>query len=119
MNKNFYRLVLPVICTLLIVLIQSQVKAQGLQWATDGYHYYRTVDGEITELDIRDASKKNVIVSRAALTPSGKSAVPVRRFFFSDDRQKVLINTNTKRVWRQDTRGDTGFTILKPKHLPN
>ena len=117
MNKNFYRPVLAVMCTLLIMLIQSQVKAQGLQWAADGYHYYRTVDGEITELDIRDAAKKNVIVSRTALSPSGRNAIVVRRFTFSDDRQKVLINTNTKRVWRQDTRGDYWVYDIKTKNF--
>ncbi|WP_345953879.1 DPP IV N-terminal domain-containing protein [Mucilaginibacter sp. PAMB04168] len=106
MNIKFYHLVLTVLFTGAIVLMQSQVQAQELQWAADGYHFYRTIDGEIAELDIRNPSGKNIIVSKAALTPAGQPAIQVRRFYFSDDRQKVLINTNTRRVWRQDTRGD-------------
>jgi dipeptidyl-peptidase-4 len=119
MNMKFCQRVLAVLFSVGTVLIQSPVKAQGLQWAADGYHYYRAVNGEIAELDIRDAAKKNVLVDRAALTPAGKPAIAVRRFFFSDDRQKVLINTNTRRVWRQDTRATIGYTTSKPKHLPN
>jgi dipeptidyl-peptidase-4 len=115
MNNPFYRSVFSVFFGIAIMLMQSPVKAQGLQWAADGYHYYRTDAGEVVELDIRDAAKRNVLVSRAALTPEGKSAIPVRRFFFSDDRQKVLINTNTKRVWRQDTRGDYWVYDLQAK----
>ncbi len=117
MNMKFCQRVLAVLFSVGTVLIQSPVKAQGLQWAADGYHYYRAVNGEIAELDIRDAAKKNVLVDRAALTPAGKPAIAVRRFFFSDDRQKVLINTNTRRVWRQDTRGDYWVYDIKTKAL--
>lgn len=117
MNMKFCQRVLAVLFSVGTVLIQSPVKAQGLQWAADGYHYYRAVNGEIAELDIRDAAQKNVLVDRAALTPAGKPAIAVRRFFFSDDRQKVLINTNTRRVWRQDTQGDYWVYDIKTKAL--
>lgn len=107
MNMNFCRSVLGVFIIASAALAGQVAKAQGgLQWAKDGYHYYSIQNGEIAELDIRAADKKNVIVSQQALTPEGKTAIQVRRFSFSDDRQKVLINTNTRRVWRQDTRGD-------------
>nr|WP_232336578.1 S9 family peptidase [Mucilaginibacter aquatilis] len=118
MNMKFRR---PVLSTLLIVLatlINYAAKAQGgLQWAKDGYHYYSIQNGEIVELDIRAADQKNVIVTQQALTPAGKAAIRVRRFSFSDDRRKVLINTNTKRVWRQDTRGDYWVYDISSKKL--
>ena len=34
------------------------------------------------------------------------NALKVRNFFFSDDGKKILIYTNSKKVWRYDTRGD-------------
>lgn len=117
MNMKFCRSVLVVLFIAGILLMQSTVHAQGLQWAADGYHYYSTQGGEIAELDIRDATKKNVLVNSVALTPAGKAAIQVRRFYFSDDRQKVLINTNTRRVWRQDTRGDYWVYNIATKTL--
>lgn len=75
-------------------------------WAPDGYQYYTTQNGEIVALDARDANKKTVLASVAQLTPQGGKAINVRRFTITDDGKKILINTNTKKVWRQDTRGD-------------
>jgi len=79
----------------------------GTQWTKDGYGYMQADQDEIVQLDARDGSKRVVLVSKAQLTPQGQSApLAVRRFALSDDGQKVLINTNTKKVWRYDTRGD-------------
>ena len=118
MNMNFCRVVFTVLLAASITLMHSVVKAQkSLQWAKDGYHYYSIKDGDIVELDIRDIAKSTPIVGREVLTPAGKSTIKVRRFTFSDDRQKVLINTNTKRVWRQDTRGDYWVYDVATKQL--
>ena len=47
------------------------------------------------------------LIQPAQLTPAGMDKpLPVRDFFFSNDGKTVLIYTNSKRVWRQDTRGD-------------
>ena len=47
-----------------------------------------------------------VLVSRADLTPAGAPPLAVSGFSVSNDGNKVLIFTNTRRVWRQNTRGD-------------
>jgi dipeptidyl-peptidase-4 len=86
-------------------------------WATDGYRYYVAKEGQIIELDTRDESKKSVLVSKDMLTLPGKTPIGVRRFAFSDDGKKVLINNNTKRVWRFDTRGDYWVYDLTTKAL--
>jgi dipeptidyl-peptidase-4 len=105
--------------TVCLVFVCQLASAQrgGLQWAKDGYHYYRLQGGNIVELDIRDASKTNTLVTAAMLTPAGQPALSPRRFAFSDDGQKVLLNTNTKRVWRYDTRGDYWVYDLQAKTL--
>ena len=105
----------------LLLFVQKNANAQrgGIsQWAADGYQYYSTADnGDIVELDIRDASRKTVLVTAAMLTPPGKEAIKVRRFTISADGKKVLVNTNTKRVWRQDTRGDYWIYDISAKTL--
>jgi dipeptidyl-peptidase-4 len=51
--------------------------------------------------------KRDVLVDSSMLTPSGASApLSIDGYEFSADRKSVLIFTNTKKVWRQNTRGD-------------
>ena len=48
-----------------------------------------------------------VVVSSARLVPPGGShPLNVEEYAFSKDRSKLLIFTNSKRVWRRNTRGD-------------
>src|SRR6201996_9412622 len=105
-----FRHLTTIIGFLLFAFSQNEAMAQRgagpLYWAKDGYQYYAARGGEIVELDTRDSSKKTVLVTTAMLTPQGKNAINVRRFTITDDGKKVLINTNTKKVWRQDSRGD-------------
>jgi dipeptidyl-peptidase-4 len=110
----------PVFILFVFLFCQLSLKAQpggGTIWAKDGYQYYRAQGGDIVELDVRDAAKKTVVVTAAMLTPPGKPALDVRRFAFSDDGTKVMINTNTKRVWRYNTRGDFWVYDLNTKTL--
>jgi dipeptidyl-peptidase-4 len=61
---------------------------------------------------------KTVIADRNKLTPAGASvALTVRNFFFSDDDKKILIYTNSKKVWRYDTRGDYWVLNLSDNKL--
>lgn len=87
-------------------------------WANDGYQYYVAQDGGIVALDARDANKKTVLVNAAALArPGGAGAISVRRFTITDDGKKILMNTNTRKVWRQDTRGDYWLYDVEAKTL--
>jgi dipeptidyl-peptidase-4 len=103
----------------MLMLSQLAVKAQRgrTHWAADGYQYYRQQDVGIVELDTRDATKKTVLVSTEMLTPAGKSPLKVANFFLSNDGQKVLIFTNTQRVWRYNTRGDYWVYDIAAKTL--
>ncbi len=89
----------------------------GTNWAKDGNRYYKTDEGGITEFDVRDANKKTVIATRQDLTPAGGKAIAIRRFKMAEDGSKILINTNTKRVWRYDTRGDYWVYDVAAKKL--
>ena len=108
MKTRFYHSGFVFLTIILLLFVQSKVKAQrsGTNWAKDGYHYYKIDEGNIDEIDARDASTKTTIITKEMLTPQGKSPLAIRGFSFSDDGNKVLIFTNTKRVWRYNTRGD-------------
>src|SRR3569833_387080 len=119
MNQKFYQSKLVPLCLLMLLFLQLSVKAQRgrTHWAADGYQYYRADAAGIIELDTRDPSKKTVVVSNEMLTPSGKPALKVSNFSFSDDGQKVLLFTNTRRVWRYNTRGDYWVYDIAAKTL--
>ncbi len=79
---------------------------QGVHWSKDGTGYYEAKANEIVFNDLASAKTK-VLLTKEQLTPNGASQpLSVRNFFLSDDGNQVLVYTNTKRVWRYDTRGD-------------
>jgi dipeptidyl-peptidase-4 len=54
-----------------------------------------------------ESGEKQIMVPAARLVPPGKSApLAIDGYAFSRDRSLVLIYTNSKRVWRRNTRGD-------------
>ncbi|GAB2793758.1 S9 family peptidase [Rhabdobacter roseus] len=76
------------------------------QWLPDGSGYRDAQQGEIVEVKLPDRSQQ-VLVSRQQLTPQGTSKpLEVRSYTLSENSNLVLIYTNTRRVWRYDTRGD-------------
>lgn len=117
----FFRIKIVFVTVFLQLFLLSSIFAQfgpGTQWAENGYHYFKAINGEIVQLDVQDPAKKEVIISKTMLTPQGQNkTIGVRRFSFSADKQKVLINTNTKKVWRYDTRGDFWVYDLSSKSL--
>jgi dipeptidyl-peptidase-4 len=104
------------ILIVLLLIAPWFIQAQGLRWAPEGNAYYRVEGGEINRYSL-PANTKTTFVSRAELTPAGAQALRVRNYAFSKDQSKLLIFTNTQRVWRLDTRGDYWVLDLKTKAL--
>jgi len=84
----------------------------GMKWLKDGNGYSRLeANAETGGMDIirYDAAtgNQNVMIpaSRFIVRETGKP-LPVSDYIWSPDNKKMLIFTNTKRVWRQNTRGD-------------
>jgi len=85
--------------------------AGRLRWL-DGDSYTvleRTPDGRASEIVRYDAAtgRHDVLVAAARLVPAGASdPLAVEDYQFSNDRTHVLIFTNSRKVWRANTRGD-------------
>lgn len=93
------------------------LQAQDLKWTAAGNGFYRQEDGQISITALPNLDKK-VAITAQQLTPAGKSApLKLRNYFFSENGEKVLLYTNTKRVWRYDTRGDYWVLDLKTNAL--
>ncbi len=84
---------------------------QPLQWMSGGDAYVRVernADGKQELVKYQTTtSKKEVILSNEKLIPAGKDkAIYIESFSFSADESKLIIFTNSSRVWRANTKGD-------------
>src|SRR6266545_1614509 len=94
------------------------------QWQSDGGGYLMLEPAAAGKgaLDIvrYDAATgaKTILVSAQNLTPPGASSpLVIEEFTLSDDNQRLLIFTNSERVWRSNTRGDYWVFDLKGAKL--
>ena len=95
---------------LIFLLLAGTLTAQrggaGVKWASDGKSYYTVESNSIVRYDL-PAFQKTVLIDAGLLVPPGAAGpLAIQAFTFSDDEKKLLIYTNSKKVWRQNTRGD-------------
>lgn len=100
------KLFIAVVFVVLFSNYKANAQRGGINWTKEGNSYYQNLDGEIVTIAL-PRNERKTIISRALLTPANASRpLTVRSFQLSDDGTKALIYTNTKKVWRQDSRGD-------------
>ena len=97
---------------LLAVASSLVTKAQGINWAKDGSSYYQAIDGEIISITLPKNERKT-IVSRSTLERASNDLARIKDFAFSEDQSKLLLFTNSRKVWREETRGDYYVADLK------
>lgn len=107
------------IVILLLVLISTKAVTQintNLIWSNDGQSYYSLKGGDII-LQTPGKSNSTQWVNGKDLIPAGaKKPIEIQKFTMSPNQEFVLIQTNSKKVWRYETRGD--FYLLNTKtHL--
>lgn len=82
-----------------------------VNWLEDGDHYSRTEKNPAGGYDIvaypaKGGKQETLIPASMLVKPGTQDTLQVRSFSFNTDHSLVLIYTNTRRVWRYDTRGD-------------
>ena len=93
----------------------DEFKAESLggRWLEDS-SAFTTLEKSADHKDHKDivqhdpaTGEKTIIVSAAELIPAGESApLKIEDYAWSKSQTKLLIYTNSKRVWRQNSRGD-------------
>ena len=105
---------------LLLFVFTITAFAQGnrnRQWLKAGNAYVQADQGQLVKYTLPDGAT-SIFLEKAALVPAGKTeALQVRSFALAGDEKKVLIYTNTRKVWRYDTRGDYWVYDLQTKQL--
>jgi dipeptidyl-peptidase-4 len=102
----------PSLLTLDSIFTYRGQPLNALKWDVDGKSYLvleGSGKGEAQDIVRYDAAsgQKTILVAADKLVPSGTSTpLVVEEFEISPDTHKVLLFTNTERVWRSNTRGD-------------
>ncbi|SVC90271.1 uncharacterized protein METZ01_LOCUS343125, partial [marine metagenome] len=88
-------------------------KSYSLKWLEPGQGYVRlekskeTKDAQdIVQYDPATGKKKILVAARSLIPKEAKKPLKLSGYTFTKDLAKMLIFTNTKRVWRRNTRGD-------------
>lgn len=95
---------LLVICIVVSQLVMAQLKS-ATKWTPDGNGFYQSKGGEIIKVDIKTGTETVLVKKLQLTTAAGKVISPVS-FSFSNTNSKLLVFTNTAKVWRYNTRGD-------------
>jgi dipeptidyl-peptidase 4 len=121
-SKNNLKMesVLKAFVVLVLILFFSwNASSQGgnIKWSDDGNAYYRIENNEIVQYTL-PGNEASIMVTKEQLTPQG-STTPLRvsYYTFSKDRHKVLLFTNTVKVWRIRSKGDYWILDLKTGSL--
>lgn len=117
-KKRMPVLLLLLLLQLTLFSFSGAAQSNGeIIWLKAGNAYAQQEEGNIIKHTL-PAQKKQVILAKEKLAPAGKSEpLKVRRFSFSEDEQKLLIYTNTVKVWRLDTKGDYWVYDLQKQTL--
>ncbi|MBI1873072.1 MAG: S9 family peptidase [Acidobacteria bacterium] len=89
-------------------------------WLDGGRRYTSLTRGAARDLVAYDTAsgQETVLVSAKDLVPRGSDTpLQISGYSWSSDQSKLLIFTNTRRVWRQNTRGDYWVFDVKTKAL--
>ncbi|WP_433630064.1 S9 family peptidase [Chryseobacterium cucumeris] len=91
----------------LYFLCLSPFAAQKTQWTPDGNAYYSFTKKGVEIVDLLHPGKDQTLLNSSELIPAGSSeALQVQSFQVSPDDKSLLLFANTKKVWRDNTRGD-------------
>lgn len=102
---------------ILFNLFFINANAQKIKWANNNSGYYTAEKGEIIKYQLPDFVRTKTIET-SQLTPEGaKKALNIKNFEFSQNEKLVLIYTNSKKVWREETRGDYWLYNTETKTL--
>ncbi|WP_324755801.1 S9 family peptidase [Sphingobacterium thalpophilum] len=99
-----------------ILYFPHPANAQRL-WAEYGDHYYEFSEKGIETVDPRNRTR-TIFLPQQSLIPQGTNKpIEVENFTISKNKEFILIYTNSKRVWRENTRGDYWIYSQRSKQL--
>jgi dipeptidyl-peptidase 4 len=88
-------------------------KLDGVTWSRKRAAYFTLESSkdenshrELVRVDIPSLTREVIVPAKRLIPQGALSPVDIEGFEFSSDESKLLIYTNSRRVWRRNTRGD-------------
>jgi len=101
------------LCLLLAMVFSFSAGAQDIRWTRDGNAYYEIYNGELVTVSLPGNERKIIIDRNTLYSQGGNQLSNFKDFQVSEDGTKILLYTNSKKVWRYETRGDYYVADLK------
>jgi dipeptidyl-peptidase-4 len=102
---------------ILFISFSAVSQRGGIKWAAEGDSYYQIEKDELVQYSL-PGNEPKIILSKQQLTPQGsENPLRINYFAIATDQQKILLFTNTKKVWRLNTKGDYWVYDVKTNSL--
>ncbi len=88
---------------LFVFSVQFLSAQRRINWTSDGNAYTKMKEGSIVRVNPK-TDAETVLIKKEELAAA--AAKPIQSYAFSNDNSKLLLFTNTVKVWRLNTRGD-------------
>ena len=72
---------------------------------------------DIVKYDSASGAREVLVPATELIPPDAKTPLAINDYFWSNDMKRLLVYTNSRRVWRQNTRGDYWVLDLTTKKL--
>ena len=112
-------LLLLFLCT--SIFAQKNIDINDLKWLPNSHSFWINSGDKIVVYDVDKLSQNTTILAEKQLKDAGFNS-EVEDIVWNQNKTKVLIYTNSKKVWRANTKGDYWFfdlTTGKGKKLGN
>ncbi|WDF65898.1 S9 family peptidase [Flavobacterium sp. KACC 22763] len=103
-----YLLLVLFICT---SVFAQKIDINNLNWLPNSHSFWVNQDSNVVVYDVDKLDKQNTILSKAQLAAAGFTG-EIEQLVWNDSKTKVLVYTNSKKVWRDNTRGDYWYFDL-------
>ncbi|MFH6987315.1 DPP IV N-terminal domain-containing protein [Flavobacterium collinsii] len=108
MIKKYFLLLLFVCSSM---LAQKDIDINELKWLPNSHSFWVNSGGNILVYDVDQLNKNTTVLTQQQLTNAGFKG-EVEELVWNQNKTKVLVYTNSKKVWRANTKGDYWFFDL-------
>jgi dipeptidyl-peptidase-4 len=103
-----YLLFLLFICT---SVFAQKIDINNLNWLPNSHSFWVNQNNNVVIYDVDKLDKQTTILSKTQLAAAGFTG-EIEQLVWNDLKTKVLVYTNSKKVWRDNTRGDYWYFDL-------
>lgn len=102
----------------------NEERVGAIQWSTVSPSYFtwekktpEAAGPDLVRVDIETGTKEVVVPSKYLVPACADKPLGISSYQFTADESKLLLYTNSQKVWRQNTRGDYWLLDLKTPRL--